>query len=666
MKLKIYDIGNGVTQPMRRILALMAALLMLPVMASASTLTADANRTTVEMSDTLYGLFFEDINYGADGGLYAELLQNRSFEYEDILNPRTPDHYNGWGFNLAFGAKGAATLMTESPLNEKNPHYMQVSCTKGEYRFANLGYQSTTFSGGIPVEEGKIYRCFVWMRNSGDFTGEVEVSLTKRTGKAIAESQRFTPTAEWQKYEMTFTADSTEDAVLSFILHGTGAVDFDMASLMPADAFGADWPGGGLRPDLVQALMDLKPAFLRFPGGCVTEGSYYRSNFYNWKDTVGPVEERDENFNTWGYMQSYGLGYYEYFMLAEALGAEPLPVVHAGLLCQARDVKEAPLTIAETREYAQDILDLIEFANGGVDTEWGSLRAEMGHPEPFNLKYIGLGNENWDQIYWDRFDILYKAVKEAYPEMEIISSVGPVAEGALPANAWRTVRAKYPDTIVDEHYYMDAKWFLENGDRYDNYPRTTRVFLGEYAAHEPAQGNGRRPNNLYSAVCEAAYMTSLERNSDVVVMASYAPLMAREGMQQWTPDMIWFNAREVLLTPNYHVQAMFAATVGDQVVQSSVETDNKLLYHVVTRTEDKLYVKIVNASENADEITLNLANIPDGEAAYTRLTGEKQAVNTFQNKDRVAPVSGAAALEGGTMTLELPAYSVTILTFARK
>ena len=647
---------------MRTLLALLLALL-LPVTACASTLTADADVTTVEMSNTLYGLFFEDINYGADGGLYAELLQNRSFEYEDILNPRTTDHYNGWGFNLAFGATGTATVQNENPLNENNPTYMRINCEKGEYRFANLGYQSTTFTGGIPVEEGKTYRCFVYMRNAGDFDGQVEIALTKRTGKSIAVPKRFTLTDEWQKYEVEFTSSYTEDAVLSFILHGTGAVDFDMASLIPADAYGADWPNGGLRADLVQALVDLNPSFLRFPGGCVTEGSYYRSNFYNWKDTVGPIEERKENFNTWGYMQSYGLGYFEYFMLAEAIGAEPLPVVHSGLLCQARDVLEAPLTLAETKEYAQDILDLIEFANGDVTTEWGALRAEMGHPEPFNLKYLGIGNENWDTIYWDRFDILYKAVKEAYPEIEIVSSAGPVAEGSLPAAAWRIIRTKYPDTIVDEHYYMGGDWFLENVDRYDSYPRTTRVFVGEYAAHEATQTNGRRPNNLYSALCEAAYMTGLERNSDVVVMASYAPLLAREGMQQWTPDMIWFNAREVMLTPNYHVQAMFAATVGDQVVESAYEGLNELIYHVVTRTEDVLYVKLVNVSAYEEEMTLNLANVPDGMAAYTRLTGEKNAVNTFYKKETVAPVAGECAIEGGMGTLTLSAYSVTILTF---
>ncbi len=646
---------------MRKLAALLLVLL-LPASALASTITADAGVTTVEMSDTLYGLFFEDINYGADGGLYAELLQNRSFEYQDILNPQRHQHLNGWAFNMSAGAKGKAAISTENPLNENNPTYVRVTCTEGDYRFANVGYQATVLKGGVPIEAGKTYRCFVYLRNAGDFDGTVEIALTQRTGKSLAVPKRFTLTEEWQKYELTFTPSYTDDAVLSFIMHGTGSIDIDMASLIPADAFGADWPNGGLRPDLVQALMDLNPSFLRFPGGCIVEGSYYRSNFYNWKDTVGPIEERDENFNTWGYMMSYGLGYYEYFMLAEALGAEPLPVVHSGLLCQARDVFEAPLTIEETHAYAQDILDLIEFANGDVTTEWGALRAEMGHPEPFDLKYLGIGNENWDALYWTRFDILYNYVKEAHPEITVISSAGPVAEGALPANAWAKIRSRYPDTIVDEHYYMGGDWFLSHVNRYDNYPRTTKVFVGEYAAHE-AVINGKRPNNLYSAVCEAAYMTGLERNSDVVAMASYAPLMARDGMQQWTPDLIWFNAREVLLTPNYYVQQMFAQTVGDQVVASEYEGLNRLVYHVVTRTEDVLYVKLVNASAYEDAMTLSLANVPDGTASMTRLTGEKSAVNTFYRKDTVTPVAGEVAFADGTAELVLPPYSVTILTF---
>lgn len=621
-----------------------------------STLTADSQQTGIEMSDTLYGLFFEDINHAADGGIYAELLQNRSFEYEDILNPREFDHLTGWAFNMAANTTGKVQVQTESPLNENNTTYITVECQKGDYRFANVGYGAGTFTGGVTITGGKTYNASVYMRSAG-FDGTVEMALTERTGKNIAVPHRFTLTDEWQKYEWTFTPEEDCDAVLSFIMHGTGSVDFDMASLMPADAV-----NGCLRGDLVEALQALHPRFLRFPGGCVAEGSYYRSNFYNWKDTVGPVEQRKENFNTWGYMQSYGLGFYEYFCLAETIGALPLPVVHAGLLCQARDVKEAPLTMAELEEYAQDILDLVEFATGDVDTTWGALRAEMGHPEPFDLQYLAIGNENWDSIYFDRYAVLSARVKEKYPDLTLVVSAGPVAEGGLIQASWNTIRAKFADSLVDEHYYMDSDWFLNNVHRYDSYPRTTSVFLGEYAAHEAAVGS-KRPNNLYSALCEAAYMTGLERNSDVVKMACYAPLFARDGMYQWSPDLIWFNAREVMLTPNYYVQQMFASTLGDYVLESSHDTINQRIYHVVTRTDEKLFVKLVNVSEYEEEITLSLSNVSEQTAEYTMLTGDKKVTNTFLRKENCAPEQGTCVLQDGTATVTLPAYAVMILTF---
>lgn len=646
-----------------RLAALLAALLLIPAASLAAALTADANATMAEMSDTLYGLFFEDINHAADGGLYAELLQNRSFEYQDILSPKSYDHYTGWLFGMTAGAKGGAQVMTGDPIHANNPTYVRVTCEEGEYRFANLGYGGSALTGGVTVDAGARYKCFVYLR-AVDFAGQVEVGLQKRAGKNLAEPVLLTLSPDWQRYDLTFDCQEEADAVLSFKMLGTGSIEIDMASLMPEDCFGSHWPGGGLRSDLVQALMDLHPRFLRFPGGCVAEGSYYRANFYNWKDTVGPVEQRKENFNTWGYMQSYGLGFFEYFCLAEALGAEPLPVVHSGLLCQARDVLESPLTMAETREYAQDILDLIEFATGDVSTAWGALRAEMGHPEPFELNYLAIGNENWGNVYFDRYAVLSEAVRAAYPDIRLIVAAGPVAEGALPQESWRTIRRRFASDLVDEHYYMDSEWFLENTDRYDAYPRTTEVFLGEYAAHEPAAGT-RRPNNLYSALCEAAYLTGIERNSDVVRMACYAPLMARDGMVQWTPDLIWFNDREILLTPNYYVQQMFAQTLGNQVVESELDTDSNRLYHVVTRTEEVLYVKIVNVSENMEEIRLSLANVPDSTAKFTRLAGEKKATNSF-SRERVYPTEGECAVAGGEATLKLPAYSLTILTFQLK
>ena len=355
---------------MRNVLSwlLVIALFLSPCTALASSLTADANTTVHEMSDTLYGLFFEDINHNADGGLYAELLNNRSFEYEDILNPKPADHFTGWLFGMSIGMKGHIELMTEGGLNENNPTYVRVTSEEGEYRFANIGYSQGGLSGGVTVEADTTYKAFVYLR-AVDYDGEVEISLETRAGKNLAVPVKISPTGEWQRYDMTFRCVVQEDAVLSFTLLNTGVIDIDMASLMPADCFGSDWPGGGLRSDLVETLMALHPRFLRFPGGCVAEGSYVWENAYNWKDTVGPVEERKENFNTWGYMQSYGLGYYEYFCLAEALGAQPLPVVHSGVLCQARTPRQPSMSITAVTEYAQDILDLIEFATGDTSTE---------------------------------------------------------------------------------------------------------------------------------------------------------------------------------------------------------------------------------------------------------------------------------------------------------
>lgn len=641
-------------------LLLILCLLALPAASFAAALAADPAATTVEMSDVLYGLFFEDINHAADGGLYAELLQNRSFENQDLLDPKPHQRYNGWQFNLKNKGKAAAVPATEAPLNENNPTYMRITIEKAPYLLSNMGYASTAFSGGVPVEEGMQYDFSVWMRNPGDYTGGITVAITDRSANPLSESFTIAPAGEWQKFEHTFTSQATADACLTVTMEGTGSIDIDMASLMPRERFGAEWPGGGLRTDLVETLRALNPRFLRFPGGCVAEGSYVRANVYNWKDTVGPVEQRRENFNTWGYMQSYGIGFFEYFCLAEALGAEPLPVVHAGLLCQAREVREAPLTLEETRAYGQDILDLIEFATGDATTEWGGLRAQMGHPEPFRLNYLAIGNENWDNIYFDRYAILSEMVKASYPEITCIVAAGPVAEGALPQHSWQQIRSRFAEDLVDEHYYMDSDWFLRNTGRYDRYPRTTQVFLGEYAAHEPVIG-GRRPNNLYSALCEAAYMTAIERNSDLVQIACYAPLMAREGMFQWTPDLIWFNAREVLLTPNYYVQQMFAATVGDHVVESTLEGEN--LYHVVTRTEDKLYVKVVSLSESETPLTLTLAGVPDGTAETVQLTGEKRMQNALTAPDRIAPVTGGCTISGGVAECVLPAYSVTIFTF---
>lgn len=647
---------------MRRMLACLMLLVLLPAVSMAATLSADANAVTHEISDTLYGLFFEDINYAADGGLYAELLLNRSFEYQKILNPQRADRYTGWNINALPFQKADWQLMEEGGLHPNNPHYLSVSLQDSGMRMMNQGFCSSALSGGVYVEAGKNYDFSLYLRR-GNFTGTVTAFIANAGSQPISNSVTFDADTEWKKYTAVLTPEKTADAWLCVTVEGSGRMDVDMLSLMPQDRIGRDWPGGGLRADLVEALRDLKPAFLRFPGGCVAEGSYYRENAYNWKDTVGPVEQRRENPNTWGGMQTYGLGYYEYFCLAEEIGALPLPVVHAGMLCQARDRQDTDYTPDEVRAYAQDILDLIEFATGDTDTVWGGLRARMGHPAPFDLRYIAIGNENWGTAYFTRYGILRKIVKEKYPDITCIVAAGPVAEGSLIRDSWNQIRTRFPDDVVDEHYYMESNWFLKNTGRYDSYPRITKVFLGEYAAHEPVQGS-RRPNNLHAALCEAAYMTGLERNSDLVIMAAYAPLLAREEKPAWTPDLIWFNEKAVVLTPSYHVQKMFANTVGDQVVESAL--DDGKLYHVVTRTDTHLQIKVVNMQEEEVPFSMRLSHVPDGEGMVTCLSGTPKHTNSFVKPEKVIPVQNRCAVSGGSAEYVLPASSVTIFEFPLK
>ena len=648
------------------------ALLVLPALGSAEKLNCDVSAPVHEISGTLYGLFFEDINHAADGGLYAELLQNRSFEYQDLTNPSPYQYLTGWQFNAQAGGAGRASIEREAPLNENNPTYVRIQAEEAGYAFQNLGYGESAFRGGIPVTEGESYDLSLWLRGVS-YAGTVTAALTTKAGAALSDLVSFTPGGQWEKHSAHLTAwMSAEDACLTFLMDAAGELDVDMASLMPQDRVGADWPGGGLRRDLVDALKDLHPRFLRFPGGCVVEGSWVWDNLYRWKDTVGPVEQRKENWDTWGYMQSYGIGFYEYFCLCEELGALPLPVVGGGLLCQAREPYESPMNDEELAAWTQDILDLLEFALGDADTAWGALRREMGHEAPFDLRYLAIGNENWADIYFTRYEKIRAAVKARYPEITCIVACGPVAEGSLfNASRARILRA-FPEDTADEHYYMESDWFLRNTHRYDLYPRTTKIFLGEYAAHEPAAG-GRRPNNLYSALCEAAYLTGIERNSDVVTMCCYAPLLARLGMDQWTPDLIWFNGTQVVRTPNYYVQQMFSESLGDQLIQSALTDDQGAvlretasgLYHTASVTaEGGVVIKLVNVSGTEKTVTVELQNgeFADAQAGNMRLlAGQKQAVNGL-NAERVAPTDVPVTFAAGRAEIALPGYAAAVIT----
>ncbi|WP_086736945.1 alpha-L-arabinofuranosidase C-terminal domain-containing protein [Streptomyces glaucescens] len=512
-------------------------------------ITVDPSATGATIDDTMYGVFFEDINRAADGGLYAELVQNRSFEYSTADNTSyTP--LTSWTVD------GTAQVVDDAGrLNERNRNYLSLGAGSS---VANTGYNT-----GIRLEQGKRYDFSVWARATAGTT--LTVSLKDAAGD-LAGARRVSVRGGWAKYTATFTATRTSNRG-RLAVASTGAVALDMVSLFPRDTY-KNQPNG-LRKDLAEKIEALRPGFLRFPGGClVNTGSmqdyseasgWQRKRAYQWKDTVGPVEQRATNANFWGYNQSYGLGYYEYFRFAEDIGAMPLPVVPA--LVTGCGQNRATDDEALLRRHIQDTLDLIEFANGPATSTWGKVRAQMGHPKPFGLTHIGVGNEeNLPDEFFARFQKFRAAIEAKYPDITVVSNSGPDDTGTTFDRLWQLNREAGVD-MVDEHYYNSPQWFLQNNDRYDSYDRNgPKVFLGEYAS----QGNAFK-----NALAEAAFMTGLERNADVVKLASYAPLLANEDYVQWRPDMIWFNNRASWNSASYEVQKLFMNNTGDRVVPST-------------------------------------------------------------------------------------------------
>ncbi|MGA5183486.1 alpha-L-arabinofuranosidase C-terminal domain-containing protein [Streptomyces pseudogriseolus] len=537
--------------------ALLTAAVLLPVPAHAEsvadyTITVDTGARGPVIDDTMYGVFFEDINRAADGGLYAELVQNRSFEYSTADNGSyTP--LTSWSVS------GTAEVVNDSGrLNERNRNYLSLAAGSS---VTNSGYNT-----GVRVEKGERYDFSVWAR--AESGAALTVTLKDAAG-TLADTRKVAVRGGWTQYEATFTASRTSNRGRLTVATAADAA-LDMVSLFPRETY-RNQPNG-LRKDLAEKIAALKPGFLRFPGGClVNTGSmedyseasgWQRRRAYQWKDTVGPVEERATNANFWGYNQSYGLGYYEYFRFAEDVGAMPLPVVPA--LVTGCGQNRATDDEALLKRHIQDTLDLIEFANGPTTSTWGGLRAEMGHPRPFHLTHIAVGNEeNLPREFFARFQRFRAAVEAEHPDITVISNSGPDDAGTVFDTAWRLNREGGVD-MVDEHYYNNPQWFLRNNDRYDSYDRQgPKVFLGEYAS----QGNAWR-----NALAEAAYMTGLERNADVVKLASYAPLLANEDYVQWSPDMIWFNNHASWGSANYEVQKLFMTNVGDRVVPSEAST----------------------------------------------------------------------------------------------
>ncbi|WP_298454643.1 alpha-L-arabinofuranosidase C-terminal domain-containing protein [uncultured Cellulomonas sp.] len=572
-------------------------------------LTIDGDATGVEMSPDLYGLFYEDINYAADGGLYAELVRNRSFEFTSADNASFTG-MTAWEEVERAGATATTAVVTdEGRLNDTNRFYLQLEASG-----AGAGIRNTSYNTGVPVVAGEEYLFSVWARS------QTAQPLTVAVEDAAGEATFATGTVavdgsgEWKKYETTLTATgSTTAGRLAVVAGAAGTVALDMVSLFPEDQWEGPVNGEyGLREDIADTIAAMNPSFLRFPGGCVTNvgtfDSYVSSDFedrrrtYQWKETIGPVEERATNWNFWGYNQSYGIGYLEYFKFAEDLGATPLPVVSVGANGCGSTIPEMTQDHPEFDRWVQDTVDLIEFANGDVTTEWGAVRAELGHPEPFGLRYIGLGNEENTDTFQANFPVFRDAIEEVYPDITIISNSGPDDTGARFDELWEFNRAQGVD-MVDEHYYNDPAWFLSNTHRYDDYDRDgPHVFLGEYAS---------RGNTFWNALAEAAFMTGIERNSDLVELASYAPLLANEDYIQWSPDAIWFDNDEVWGTPNYYVQQLFANNRGDQTVPSDFD-----LPDVTVPTQDisgGVFLSTWATSASYDNLQVTGA---DGEVLY--------------------------------------------------
>ncbi|MFD7135105.1 alpha-L-arabinofuranosidase C-terminal domain-containing protein [Streptomyces sp. NPDC059894] len=537
--------------------ALLTAGALLPAPAHAEdvtdyAITVDPTARGATIDDTMYGVFFEDINRAADGGLYAELVQNRSFEYSTVDN-RSYTPLTSWTVDGT-----AQTLNDGGRLNERNRTYLSLAAGTS---VTNAGYNT-----GIPLAQGEKYDFSVWARAEAGTS--LTVSLQDADG-TLATARKVAAKGGWAQYKATLTATRTSTAG-RLTVASSGAAALDMVSLFPRDTY--KHQSNGLRADLAEKIAALKPGFVRFPGGClVNTGSmqdyseasdWQRARSYQWKDTIGPVEERATNANFWGYNQSYGLGYYEYFRFAEDIGAMPLPVVPA--LVTGCGQNQAVVDDALLKRHIQDTLDLIEFANGPVTSTWGKKRARMGHPKPFGLTHLEVGNEeNLPTAFFERFQQFRAAIEAEYPDITVVSNSGPDDSGTTFDTAWQLNRDADVD-MVDEHYYNSPQWFLQNNDRYDTYDRSgPKVFLGEYASLGNAFKNG---------LAEAAFMTGLERNADVVKLASYAPLLANEDYVQWNPDLIWFNNHASWNSANYEVQKLFMNNVGDRVVPSTATT----------------------------------------------------------------------------------------------
>jgi len=619
----------------------------------------DTEKTISPVQTTMYGVFFEDINFGADGGLYAELIKNRSFEFDY--------HFSGWS------PFGSVSIETKDPCFDRNPHYARLSYEK---ELTGTGIENEGFRG-IGVKNGEKYELSLYARTKEREPMKIKIELVTDKNDICETKELEVSDKYWARYSIVLEPRLTnEKSKIRLTLVTPGMIDLDHISLFPKNTFMNR--KNGVRADLAQALKDLHPGVLRFPGGCIVEGNNLATR-YQWKNTIGPVENRPGILNRWNYTfyykkfndyyQSFGLGFYEYFQLSEDLGAEPLPVLNCGLSCQYEnhDPKEN-CPVSELQPYIDDALDLIEFANGSVTSEWGRIRAKMGHPEPFNLKMIAIGNEQWGNLYTERLEPFIRAIRAKYPEIKIIGSSGPSPDGKDFDYLWEEMSRLGVD-LVDEHYYRSPEWFLQNAERYDKYDRNgPKVFAGEYACHTKS-----KDNNFLSALSEAAFMTGLERNADVVHMCTYAPLFAHVDAWQWKPDLIWFNNLSLVKTPNYYVQQLYGKYSGSHVL-SLTEKGNPVIGQLglyasatIEKKSNSIILKIVNTGIINKKIKLNLKGVRSGEysCVVTELSSSNlNLVNTLESPSNLIPQEKQQKITLPEVVINIPACSFSVYSIS--
>ncbi len=637
------------------------------------------------------GLFFEDLNYGLDGGLYAEMLENRNFEAKDVHGEW--DRYiveddGGYAWSVyPAGADVATKIKTDRPLFPENPHYMRVVTSAPAQGVSNKAYD------GIYLKKGNGYKISFWAR-SYSYKGKVTVGVYDGEKALLEKRAGVKADGAWRRYSFRVKAKEDADAAsFRFTLQKAGSIHIDAFSMMPENAV-----LGVFRRDLVELMKEMKPGFLRFPGGCVVEGNSL-ANRYLWKNSIGMPERRRHNWNRWAvhatgpennfrsefshYGQTLGVGYYEYFRLCEYIGAKPLPVVSVGIACQYMSTEFVPTDDAALETYIQEALDVVEFANGGQDTVWGKVRAEMGHPQPFGLEYLGVGNEQWEASpkqkdgverpneFYRRFELFERRLHEKYPALKIIGTAGPTVETPSYYDAWKWIRAKLetePDFVyaTDEHFYVSPEWLYSHVHMYDTYPRAGKVYAGEYAAHVPGSGcalfNAPQANCWEGALAEAAFMTGMERNADVVVMASYAPLFGRLGYTQWSPDMIWFDGKRAYPSANYHVQKLYSLYTGDYSLNVRTDGERDKVYASATERQGMTFVKLVNAGEEPVEAEIEGDYDFGSLARIIRLEGEMGDYNTAGSPEKIAPLEVAPT---APRSLSLPPRSFSVLVFMK-